>query len=390
MTNGEYILPTFALEKFEAKSYKGIKNVTFELPRESKWIFLTGENGSGKTTLLQAIALAFNAEYYNNAKILRNIEFKPGKQKGEVSIIHKNISSCEIHGFNFEKEKSFTKVCCYGSSRLDVEDFETRAVESQIEQLFETRTLLRNIGKEISRWYVKKDSNNYQKKKFAIKYETVTSLFIELLDLQKIEVDFDTDVVYYYEKDESGEAYNKVTFNQLASGHRSIISMVGDMILRLFDTQPDVYNSAELSGIIIIDELDLHLHPKLQRKLPSLLSKAFPNVQFIASTHSPIPLLGALQHSVFLKVNRDVENGITVERLEDMEQQISSILPNTILSSPIFGMRDIFPVTYNSENGIRTEDTYAEIEFNDQVKKELKSYLGTERAKELEQLFKSK
>jgi len=382
MTNGQ-ISPTFALKKFEAKDYKGIKKVLLELPKEPKWIFFTGENGSGKTTLLEAITLGLveNKELLD----LRNMKFHPTDEKDKFDVEFR--CSCEIHGFN--SEEKFGKVCCYGSSRLDIENSDTRAEDSQIEHLFSTRQLLRNINKEISRWYFKKDSDKGDNNKFAKKYDTVTELLIELLNLEKIEVDFDDDSVFYYEKDESWESYNKVTFYGLASGHRSIISMVGDMILRLFDTQPDVYDPAELSGIVIIDELDLHLHPKWQKRLPGLLSKIFPRVQFIASTHSPIPLLGAPEHSVFLKVNRDAEKGITVERLEGMEKQISNLLPNTILTSPIFGMRDIFPVTHDAENGIRTEDTYAEIEFNEQVKQELKSYLGTERAKELEQLFKS-
>ncbi len=298
-----------------------------------------------------------------------------------------NIAEIKL---NTKITTNFEKICCYGSSRLNIAPENSTQKENPIEGLFDTQVSLKNIEYQLSRWYHKKNNDrDAEKREFATKYETVTKLFVKLLDLDKIEVDFNNDSIFYYEKDELGKGYNKVTLKELAAGYRSIISMVGDMILRLFDTQPDVYDPAELSGIVIIDELDLHLHPKWQKRLPGLLSKIFPRVQFIASTHSPIPLLGAPEHSVFLKVNRDAENGITVERLEDMEKQISNLLPNTILTSPIFGMRDIFPVTHDPENGIRTEDTYAEIEFNEQVKQELKSYLGTERTKELEQLFKS-
>jgi len=345
MTNGEYILPKYALKKFKAKNYKGIKEVVLELPKEPKWIFFTGENGSGKTTLLQAIALGFDAERDN----------KTWRPRGEELTGNYNIKTI-VNRFEYRGGNPFKKICCYGSSRLDIADFGAEAEESQIQQLFGTRSYLRNINKKIFLWDVKRNDNrDAEKKEFATKYATVTRLFIELLNLEKIEVDFGAELVYYYEKDKSGEGYKKVHFYQLAAGYRNIISMVGD-----------------ISGIVIIDELDLHLHPKWQKRLPGLLSKIFPRVQFIASTHSPIPLLGAPEHSVFLKVNRDAEKGITVERLEDMEKQISNLLPNTILSSPIFGMRDIF-----------------QIEFNDQVKKELKDYLGTDRAKELEQLFKS-
>ncbi len=65
-------------------------------------------------------------------------------------------------------------------------------------------------------------------------------------------------------------------------GFRSIIAMVGDMMIRLFKSQPTITNPSELAGIVIIDELDLHWHPKMQREIPQLLSKIFPKVQFIA------------------------------------------------------------------------------------------------------------
>jgi len=85
----------------------------------------------------------------------------------------------------------------------------------------------------------------------------------------------------------------------------------------------------------LIDELDLHLHPKWQRKLPKLLSNVFPNIQFIASTHSVIPFLGAPENSVFLKVNRSQAQGITIERIDI---DISNLLPNSLLTSPLFDL----------------------------------------------------
>ena len=378
MTNGEYILPNYALKEFEIHDFKGIiKYVSIGgFPKEAKWLFLTGENGFGKTSLLQALALL----------LVPSSRFTI--HNGYLADFFKK-SSVSYHSFPSSHSVSPEDICAYGSSRLDIASENSKQEKKSIESLFDTQVLLKNIEYQLSRWAIKKESEKDEDKEFATKYEKVTNTLKALLNLHKITVDFKTDRVLYYEKDATDTQYKPVSFHQLAAGYRNIISMVGDMILRLFDTQPDVYDPAELSGIVIIDELDLHLHPKWQKRLSGLLSKIFPRVQFIASTHSPIPLLGAPEHSVFLKVNRDAENGITVERLEDMEKQISNLLPNTILSSPIFGMRDIFPVTHEPDTRIRTEDTYDEIKFNERVKQELKDYLGTDKAKELEQLFKS-
>jgi len=393
MTNGEYISPKYTLKSFEFENSRGIKHATIHgLPKEAKWIFLTGENGFGKTSLLKTLAENIYVKDSSTDKGSgRSIELRqvPSLEESEKRGFYEPNVNLLKESYHFDIGLGLKEICAYGSSRLDMASENSKQEENPVASLFDTQVLLKNIEYQLSRWAIKKESEKDEDEEFATKYEKVTAILKELLNLRDITVDFKTDKVLYHEKDESDTQYEPVSFHQLAAGYRSIISMVGDMILRLFDTQPDVYDPAELSGIVIIDELDLHLHPKWQKRLPGLLSKIFPRVQFIASTHSPIPLLGAPEHSVFLKVNRDAEKGITVERLEGMEKQISNLLPNTILTSPIFGMRDIFPVTHDAENGIRTEDTYAEIEFNEQVKQELKSYLGTERAKELEQLFKS-
>jgi len=121
----------------------------------------------------------------------------------------------------------------------------------------------------------------------------------------------------FFEKEPGTENqyYVPVPFSQLSASHKSIIAMIGDMIKRLTDNQPDITSLKELSGIVLIDELEAHLHPKWQYHFPGLLSKIFPNIQFIASTHSAIPFLGSPENSVFLKLNRSIEKGIWVEQI---------------------------------------------------------------------------
>ena len=244
------------------------------------------------------------------------------------------------------------------------------------------KTLLENIELKLSRWFFKQED-----KEFKEKYENVTRVLKDLLGVRKIIIDKKTDEVFYVEKDENNHAYQKLPSKHLAAGYRSIISMVGDMILRLFETQPNINNPSDLTGIVIIDELDLHFHPKWQRKLPTLLSKIFPKIQFIASTHSAIPILGAPKNAVLLKVNRSAEEGVTVERLEQMEKQLSKLTPNILLTSPIFGLQDIFPVTHHGNGRIRTEDSFEEMELNDKVEQRLKAYQNTDIEDELLNVF---
>ena len=148
--------------------------------------------------------------------------------------------------------------------------------------------------------------------------------------------------------------------------------MAGDMIIRLSNTQREVVNPSDLKGIVIIDELDLHWHPKLQKQIPELFSEVFPNIQFIVSTHSPIPLLGAPKNSVILKVSRTKEEGITIQKVDI---DLKTLTPNLLLTSGVFDMDDIFSSQLEDDlTEVRTEDTFEKMEENDDVDKYLKEF----------------
>lgn len=74
---------------------------------------------------------------------------------------------------------------------------------------------------------------------------------------------------------------------QLSQGERSLIGLVSDIARRLIMLNPVLEKPLEGSGIVIIDEVDLHLHPDWQQKVINNLQTTFPNIQFILSTHSP-------------------------------------------------------------------------------------------------------
>lgn len=78
-----------------------------------------------------------------------------------------------------------------------------------------------------------------------------------------------------------------LSLNQLSDGEKNMIAMIGDIARRLSMANPNLPNPLEGDGIVMIDEVDLHLHPKWQQKILISLEEAFPNVQFIVTTHSP-------------------------------------------------------------------------------------------------------
>lgn len=79
----------------------------------------------------------------------------------------------------------------------------------------------------------------------------------------------------------------RLTVNQLSDGEKCLMAMIGDLARRLAIANPLKANPLEGDGVILIDEIDLHLHPKWQRILIPRLREVFPNCQFLVSTHSP-------------------------------------------------------------------------------------------------------
>ncbi len=79
----------------------------------------------------------------------------------------------------------------------------------------------------------------------------------------------------------------RLSVNQLSDGEKCMIALIGDMARRLSIANPTLATPLSGHGIVMIDEIDLHLHPKWQRLVVPKLLEVFPNCQFIVSTHSP-------------------------------------------------------------------------------------------------------
>ena len=81
--------------------------------------------------------------------------------------------------------------------------------------------------------------------------------------------------------------------DQLSDGEKCTIALFGNLARRMALANPDRENPLEGTGVVLIDELDLHMHTSWQRKVIGVLKETFPNIQFIITTHSP-QILGEL------------------------------------------------------------------------------------------------
>ena len=87
-----------------------------------------------------------------------------------------------------------------------------------------------------------------------------------------------------------------IAVRRMSDGERGILALVLDLTRRLFQANPEMRNPVEeAEAVVLIDEIDLHLHPSWQRRIIHRLTDTFPRCQFIATTHSP-QVIGEVEH----------------------------------------------------------------------------------------------
>ena len=126
----------------------------------------------------------------------------------------------------------------------------------------------------------------------------------------------------------------RVPFPALSDGYRALIGWIGDLLYHICETCPRGKKLVENQGIVMIDEVDLHIHPEWQMQLLPRLAKHLPKVQFIVTSHSPL-LVGSLDwRNVIVAQQR--QDGSSV--LERAEIGVAKMDADQILLTELFGL----------------------------------------------------
>lgn len=111
--------------------------------------------------------------------------------------------------------------------------------------------------------------------------------------------------------------HTKLNIAQLSEGEKCVLAMTGDLARKLAIANPSRENQLEGEGVVLIDEVDLHLHPSWQGRMMPLLFRTFPNIQFIVTTHSPKVLSEIKDEANIFEIYQD-GNAINVRKQNPM------------------------------------------------------------------------
>ncbi|MEO5370107.1 MAG: AAA family ATPase [Magnetococcus sp. DMHC-1] len=357
----------FALQRFAIKDFQCIKSAKLDaLPMDAPWIMITGDNGDGKTSLLQALTIGLHGEedaehmLRDNPLAKMGVETREGERVVVRNFFRRN-GSWVLTDHRGKGVDPVTSLVAYGPSRLDISREETRATEkaehSPVYNLLRQRGNLRNIEHWLKMRLLEAQNTDAGATSDGLNVRRATRVQEILVELMPGVTRMNL-VGSEFKYTEKGHV---VTAHNLSSGQQNLLAMVGDLLIWFYSIHPKVVEPEDFHGIVLIDELDVHLHPNRQKELPGQLSRIFPNVQFVATTHSVIPILGAPAGSIYLWVTRDPLSGTRVERL-DIE--VANLLPNSILTSPLFDMKSILARQNSDPAKVHTQVSFEDIRRN--------------------------
>jgi predicted ATP-binding protein involved in virulence len=121
--------------------------------------------------------------------------------------------------------------------------------------------------------------------------------------------------------DKGGQSFD---LSQLSDGERSFLALICDLGRRLALANPELSNPLHGAGVALIDELELHLHPKWQREVRDKLLTTFPNVQFVATTHSPF-IIQSVKPGELINLDPDEFAEYSDKSIEDISENVMGV-----------------------------------------------------------------
>lgn len=333
------------LEKIHIENYKAIEKLDINL--KSGVNLLIGDNGAGKTSVLEGIAVALGGLFVNVAGVsTKNIvkddvrmNIKPmGDSSTMIEYCEPVLAGCKLYATEEQKfewnrikeEVSAThtkiddkNVCVWmkkltnnSDSTLPLISFQSAARAWRVRRGDFGTELKKKLDdrrcgyigcldssmdvKSIQQWYIKQElmvSNKGTVREYEMFKSIVASFMKEINELDKIPSIFYSpqfnELVYRDDKTE-------MPISKLSAGYQSLLWMVMDLAYRVCMLNPELKSRELITGIVLIDEIDLHLHPKWQWNVIDALQKTFSGVQFIIATHSPIVISASKEANLIL------------------------------------------------------------------------------------------
>jgi predicted ATP-binding protein involved in virulence len=332
------------ISKISLRNFKCYEHLDLELQPGVNLFY--GVNGTGKTSILEGINIAAGSFFMKLSSVdnrdIKRTDIRLESKNGMPSPEYQVPVEIKAEGFVLEKHIKWSRelnTISGGITSINAKEIEKLSLQAasyvqngELKQLpiiayFSTQRLFTerkeqrkdaaknpvgrfsgyynalnatNTRKHIQAWFKDAEYEQYQKRQTDTTFTNHGLEGIKSLLLKYFEEDWIR--IYYYapesnEQLESGlyivhKNGNIIPEGLLSDGYRNFLWLLIEIAWRCYILNPFLGQeaAAKTKGIVTIDEVDLHLHPKWQQRIVPILAEAFPNIQFVISTHSPIVL----------------------------------------------------------------------------------------------------
>ena len=297
-------------------------------------LLLTGKNGSGKTSLLEALAtylrnISRDKDFFKKYVHLENDKKSLGRQTNPDSaketrdrvdywkkVIEKNEAGISAE-FNCNPNELFDD---FAEGKFVLAFFkDNRVFEADVSEHVEKTTLKNQysieeeprkifikylVDKKVSQSLYQTKNDTEKADKLQKWFDSFENLLKEIYEDPTLQLDFDVDSFQFKIRASNRESFD---FNTMSAGYAAVLDIVVGIIMRMESHNKGKFQF-DMPGIVLIDELETHLHYELQKKALPFLCRVFPNIQFVVTTHSAFVL-----NSIGNVVIYDLENQTLVK-----------------------------------------------------------------------------
>lgn len=364
------------IEQLDFENFKGIDESVIELNCQSAVFF--GNNGAGKTTVLSAAAILLSRIVENATKksykklVINSAEIKNGKQRliikgqfnfddtiGDLTLIKsraKNVTSNSTlkpidnslgivkklnNYLNMNNKKNIPVLIYYPVERAVLDStlhIKDKVDISQI-SIYKNSFAGGADFKSFFEWYKAQedleneirlsDELNYEDKMLKAVREAIYNFMPGFTEMRITRKSNKPSLTIK-------KRGIRLEISQLSHGEKTTLAMIGDLARRLAIANPCLNNPLDGSGIVIIDEIELHLHPSWQRSVLNKLYAVFKNIQFLISTHSPQVIGEVNKGKLFLMEHSErVEKERVIFEVVAKEQSLQFGLDSNLILSAL-------------------------------------------------------
>lgn len=366
---------SLTLENVRCFGPKQTLRLSDEKGRPARWTVILGNNGMGKTTLLQALTTfepvllepppgAPPGDYYLPKGHLqhRHLSWSPNRHQATDARLSAEAIAGKLmtesggqphldtskYGLNPTESsyaegftRSFRNLVCYGygaTRRMGAGSLSPPKESHPSDSLFFEDVPLRNAEEWLLQADYAASKESPEQRGAAQRRDRIKQLLIDLLpevsDLRFVPPDASNPAA----RVEVQTPYGWVGMRNLSLGYRTLIAWMVDLASRLFERYPNSPNALAEPAVVLVDEIDLHLHPTWQRQLIGYLTERFPNTQFIVTAHSPLVVQSATDANIVV-LKREGDHVV----IDNDVESIRGWRVDQILTSDLFGLETARP-----------------------------------------------